>query len=145
MKHTPARILMRKLIGENKLNEPQADAVWPGYVGYMPPEDERCAVISDTSPEPIADLLRAPRLQWEGVQLMVRDGKAGYETGWEKIKGLDKYIQESLQGDFAVEFIDQVYTVHQVRLDSGPMFIGREEQTERVLFTANYLIHLSIV
>ena len=145
MKYPPSEILAQHLIEKNLAQRPADNAGdWQAFIGRMPPAPDNAIMVADTSPEPIADLLRGPRLQWEGVQIIIRGGKeaAGYNAAHRRGYIIKAYF-EQLKHDVPVVFEDAGYLLHYVRLDSGPMFIGNEEETERPLFSSNYLIHLS--
>lgn len=149
MIHLPAEMVIKHLKANHIADEPDAeDKTWPAFFGRMPPEPEfdHCIVGTDTAPEPIADLLQGGRLQWEGVQLITRGEAtaAGYRNAGRKAHEIKVYF-EQFGHELPIEFEDENYTLHHVRLDSGPFFIGNEEQTERPMFSINYLIHLTIV
>jgi hypothetical protein len=141
MKHSPAEILIKLLTADNKLSDPVENKDWPGYVGHSPETPDNCVTAFDTTPIIVArELATGGTCRLWGVQLRLRTAKDKYPLGWDKINGLDDHLT-SLHNAL-VSFEDAVFAVDSVCVDSGPMFIGQDEQSRRNLFTLNLLANI---
>lgn len=146
LEHSPAKILHGYLVAQGWFDSPRGTTQdpWPLFANRTPATPGKAAAVHNT--EPVAqhtDLATGARTNFWGVQLQVRAEKEGSDDAFTKINAAVRHLTGI--GEVAVVFPTARYILHQVMVDSGPMDAGREPETERPIYTANLLLHLSIV
>lgn len=140
--YAPSQIIARLLIEANVLNNPETvvnpDKDWPVAYSQMPDAPDNHVATYDTAPMRAGRILATGRsVRRHGVALRLRAARASYAAGWARLAAVDEHLESLLNRP--VVFPDARFVVGSVTVDSGPMFIGFEEESRRPLFTLNLL------
>lgn len=147
MKYPPKRVIYQYLLNQAYFT-PYVESGWnaavfAGFCGRTPKAPDRLVAVHGTEGVVADRLLTGYTYQFFGVQIQTRGEKelGGDDFAYDKIKTIvDDLVHIR---DAAIALPSASYKIHQVMLDSGPLDVGREEQTERPMYTANLLVHLT--
>lgn len=141
MTDSPARILAEHLIVEEYLSHPETNDSWPVFVGMMPDAEvsDVCASVYDTTPVKAFRMISGEGTKWNwGIQIRFRC--MDYSTGWDKASSISSFL-DSITRE-TVQVGANNYTIDTFVVESPVLSLGKEEGTERLLFTLNGIIWL---
>lgn len=135
--HSPADVLRYLLIDEGygvllKTGE------WPIFSQYEPTKPDNCVTTYDTTGFRQGRLMPTGQTQHH-YGLLVRVRSNDSPIGHKKINEITIGMEAVYQQPVSIDGTAAQYTVHSVNHASGPVYIGREEGTDRMLFTVNFL------
>lgn len=145
MSYSPSKILSTHLLNQ-ELTDPPADpehpdiTKWPGYYSELPEEFDRCVGCMDTEPITQVRILNGYTFKFYGVTVLVRSEQYDYDAGFAKCNEIVRELNKLR--DTPIAFEAASFTIRQVILESGPTFTGREPETKRPTFSANFLLHI---
>lgn len=139
LNHPVAKITSQLLIDLGiGTDDPNED--WRVYLESEPDNPDNVITIYDTSNDPDDwVMITGMLLERYGIQIRVRSGI--YTPGFNKVESIKNYFdQEVYRNTVTIDSID--YMIHSMDRSSGPFHIGTEENTQRDVFTINYLATL---
>lgn len=134
--HSPADVIRALLIQEGFGQQAETASEWPIFTQSEPSRPDDCITTYDTTGIRHARLQVTRNTQQHyGIQVRVRSRTS--PAGHTKINA----ITVGMEGVYhAVVTIGEAeYTVHSVNHASGPAYIGREAEANRMVFTVNFL------
>lgn len=118
----------------------QGTKAWQITVGALPTDTVDRISLADMNPVIFARNHRTGKIEGSpGVVVYVRANK--YQDGWTKCQEILDYMTTVKRA--AVVRNGRAYTVHAVKLTSGPFFIGTSEERLASNFTLNYTFTLT--
>jgi hypothetical protein len=136
LQHSPADILRHLLVAELLGTLPSAGQEWPVFSQLEPTRPDDCITTYDTADVRHGRLMNTGRTALHyGLQVRIRSARSpeGHRKANQITIGMEPIYQSTVTID------DSVYVVHSVNHSSGPVYIGREPDTARMLFTVNFL------
>lgn len=147
---SPADVVYQLLKDNNLLSyKGQGGKIfWKGYVGMMPASDEKdsesieVVSILDTSPINEGYILSTGDdiNQW-GIQIRVRSSEFAYNRGWSQARKMAQFLTKTRNKLVTVDTVKYRYLSGWIA--SGPIPIGKEEDTRHHLFTVNPVINIA--
>lgn len=136
LQHSPADVLRYLLIDRSNGIMPGDAGDWPIFTDFEPTRPDNCITTYNTVG------VRQGRLMFTGQTqhhygLLVRVRSTTSPIGYAKINALT--IDMEGVYDEVVTIDGTSYTVHSVNHASGPVLIGQEADTSRMLHTVNLL------
>lgn len=111
---------------------------WPVWVSGMPDEPDNAIAVYDTDPLEDGRLMEGETLLHPGVQVQVRGtDRREAHAKMEEVRVLcDKLLGEVVTTE------TQSWRIQEASITSGPVSLGREEETRRYIHTINVLLTL---
>ena len=131
-------VLRRALIALGLGTTPSANGSWPIYYASEPDVPDNLITVYDTSGRDSGRVAQGERAEFDGVQIRVRS--SNIEIGTTKARA----IEEALDGiyNYSVSFNSHTYRIQTIQRTGKFIPIGKEENTNRRLFTLNALLTL---
>jgi len=135
LEESPADIIRQLLVDLSLGTEPSADGSWPIHSTQEPDQPDDCITVYDTEgTQDGRSMIDGERFIHFGFQVRVRHAK--HETGYHKADDIAMALDKTVYQN-TVTIGANTYLVHAVSRKSGPLALGREPGTGRVLFTIN--------
>jgi hypothetical protein len=143
LRHSPAGIIDAWLMGSNLTSDPEQEKPWPGYTGYLPPTPDDVVACFDAEPLVVGRLLTGYTVRRWGVQVRVRVKPERYHVGWSKLTYIAQLCEQMTNERVRLHSPEYgEYILQSASIDSGPLFIGYDEETRRPSFTLNILVNI---
>jgi hypothetical protein len=137
--HSPSEILQKLLIQAGLATLPlvETTTTWPAYITNKPSRPDACIILTDTPPKMDGRIaFDGEVMQHEGIQIMVR--ATTHQLGWAKINAIAGAFDEDVYLE-TVHVDNTNYVVHAIKRANGPLPLGKEPESTRLLFTLNVL------
>lgn len=136
--HSPADIIGALLVSLGLGTDPEAAGSWPVNVSNEPTDPDSCITVYDTSGRTEGRFQTSGETQeHQGIQIRVR--AADHATAWTKIHAILNTIDTGVYDEIvAVE--SESYLVHNVTRTGGVLSLGKEDSSDRRLFTLNAIV-----
>jgi hypothetical protein len=136
--HSPADIIGALLVSLGLGTDPEADDSWPVNVVNEPTSPDSCITVYDTSGRTEGRFQTSGETQeHQGIQIRVR--AAEHAVGWTKIHAILNAIDTGVY-DATVAVESESYLVHNVTRTGGVLSLGKEDSSDRRLFTLNAIV-----
>lgn len=139
--HLQAEITRQLLVDAGLIIIPPTTQRWAGYVSFRPDQPDDCVVFFDTAGVKDArNMITGEGIEYLGVEVLLRSNV--YPDGRKKLSDIAYHL------DTEVSYTDvpitdstgtTTYKVITMNKQSGPFSLGKEEGTDRYLFSVNYL------
>jgi hypothetical protein len=142
----PSRVIQRLLIEAEICAEPSKTAQnsWPALIAHLPDDPVECVAIYDTAPVTEGRLLAGGLVQRWGIQVRARaHPNEGYAVGWAKITRINRFLMGVINVATVVDGV--TFVAQSIAHDTGPYFIGIDDQTRYNNFTLNVLANIRAV
>lgn len=134
----PFTTVLRKLFIDNELGT-DLEGVWPIFEGFKPDSPDSCIVLIETASVSQGRYMTGPRIRKYGCSVQLRTIK--YTTGDDKSRSIAKALTETISYPASVTTEDSnEFSIHNVEVASGPLYIGPEPETRRNIWTLNLLV-----
>jgi hypothetical protein len=141
--NSPADVLRWLIVQLGLGTNPDDDGSWPVYDSNEPSSPDDLIVVYDTAGEIQGREHHSGRsLEHYGAQIQVRGSSKA--VAWAKVDALVQSLEESVKNTL-VTVSTLTYIIHAVTRRSGPMLLGREPATSRVLYSLNVVFTVSQV
>lgn len=108
---------------------------WPVQVSNEPDSPDNLIVVFDTAGVSSGRIQRSGEVvEQRGFMIQVRG--TDHQTAWIKAEAIRSAIEEDVHNTL-VQVESTTFIVYVINRHSGPIFLGREPGTNRVLFTIN--------
>jgi hypothetical protein len=116
--------------------DPSTDSAWPVYVSSEPNLPDNLITVYDSAGILQGRIHRTGQVvEQYGTQIQIRG--TDYTTLWPKVNSIKVALEESVSKNI-VDIVSNEYIVYAMNRQSGPIFLGAEPGTNRLLFTINY-------
>jgi len=146
---SPAMVVRRVLVDAEVVQEPSNkeegdQKPWIATVGHMPSEEEclDCVTLYYTAPVDEGRILATGRLvQRYGINIALRTGPRDYQRGWGRMRRIQRFLMEVRNR--RVRFpTGVIFVLNSVANDTGPYYIGPEEQSRNNRFSLNVIANI---
>jgi hypothetical protein len=138
--NSQAEVVQQLLIDLTLCTDPTNGESWPVYESNEPDSPDEAVTVYDTEGVTEGRVQRTGETyEHRGVMLQTR-GTTKLRA-WAKADSLRRHLDESVH-NAQVTIDTKTYTVYSVTRRSGPIYVGREPNTNRYLFTLNVVVAL---
>jgi len=137
----PALIMLNMLDDLSLAGYPddgQTDSDWPMFVGVFPDNPDQAILLTNTAGVDKGRFMVGGEHQEDyGVTISVRAAKQS--TAFDKAKAIKDALNETVLRT-SVTIGSNVYEVQAVTTTPGPIYAGKEEASQRKIFTVNAVV-----
>jgi|WetSurMetagenome_2_1015567.scaffolds.fasta_scaffold586091_2 hypothetical protein len=141
--HSPADVVRWLMIDLSLGTDPAGTGTsdsWPIHASSEPDYPDNLITIYDTAGVQQGRIQNTGEtVEHRGIMVQVRG--TDHATAWGKMDAIKVALDESVHNSLVIVDSSQ-YTVYAVTKQSGPLSLGREQNTNRFLFTLNAIVAL---
>lgn len=140
LSHSPADIVRYLLVQLGQGTLPSSNDAWPVFVSSEPNLPDQAVTVYDTAGHYDGRNMRGgEKYEFHGVQIRVRG--VNHQDAFQKANGLAVALDVSVNRSKVPIGVNR-YMVYDVSRTSGPLNLGNEENTNRIIFTINAVVSL---
>lgn len=141
--HSPADVLRWLLVSDGILTDPALGSAWPGYASNEPDLPNSQVTLYDTQGQLDGrDSPTGDRQEHQGVMVRLRlAAGTGFTDGWAKMDAIRQWM-DSGSTKRTITVGAASYRVQAVTRKTGVLYVGREPETNRLVFTINAIVAL---
>lgn len=140
LEHSPADVIRQLIVDLGHGTAPADAGSWPAYVGQKTDSPDATITVYDTAGKNGGrEMIGGVRFEHAGVQVLVRATE--HRLGYTKAQAIATALDEGVAYT-GVTVASTDYVVYAITRTSNVLAIGKEEDTNRDLFTINAIVAL---
>ena len=134
--HSPAEIVRKLLVDLSQGTEPSAAGSWPIFAAREPTNPDSLITVFSTGIEHQGRDMNDGEVK-DRYTVSVRVRCASDNTGYIKASNIGQALDKSVR-NMSVTISSKTYLVYAASRKNGPLALGNEPESKRVVFSLNY-------